>query len=109
MENKFTPGEWKYNDGENGKYFPHVSIPSHRSNGLPDENEHITINAGGWNMEVHQANAKLIAASPNMLEALEKAATILEIVINATETGTNRNLLTDANIWIQSAIQKATS
>lgn len=44
-----------------------------------------------------------------LLEALKKVDTLLDFVINATESGNNRNLLTDANIYAKSAIHKAST
>lgn len=49
---------------------------------------------------------KANTVNKELLEAAEKVSTILDFVINATETGTNRIHLTDANIWIKSAIEK---
>lgn len=102
MENKFTKGEWKYNDGLKGKYFPHVCIPSIRSNGLPDETDYLTVNCGGWNIETHQANAKLIAAAPDMLAALK------EYVDHCERTET-RKFNNSFYTQMKAAIQKATS
>ncbi len=67
---KHTPGPWFYNDGENGKYFPHVVVGGDDSNA----SDSIVVNSargknGGATMSEHQANAKLIAASPDLLEA----------------------------------------
>lgn len=63
-----TPGPWKVRGCENEDFFPEVLIPSHFG-----DFDSICVNAGGWKMERHQANARLIAASPDLLQALKQA------------------------------------
>lgn len=59
--------------------------------------------------EEAEANAKLIASAPQLLEHLESALTAIEIAINATPSGEFRNTLTELNIQSRLAIQKATT
>lgn len=53
------------------------------------------------------ANAKLIAAAPDLLEALKITQKRLESLINATPSGELRNQLTQENINALTAISKA--
>lgn len=72
-EGKHTKGPWFYNDGEKGKYFPHVVLGGDN----PKSGHYITVNTcGGHNggqMNECQANARLIASAPDLLEACEAA------------------------------------
>jgi hypothetical protein len=87
-EPKFTQGPWRAIINTNGKYFPSVQIgPKLR---YPDNsgvgNHRITVNEGQprgekhWSntMEACNANAKLIAASPLLYEALVDCLSELE-------------------------------
>jgi hypothetical protein len=57
---------WK---GERG-FFPHVALASNYGIERPNK---IIINAGGWPMAVHDDNARLIGAAPDMLVELANA------------------------------------
>ena len=79
-----TPGPWFFDDGEGGRYFPHVVLGGRD----PKSGIYITINTcngrNGGPIEECIANARLIAAAPDLLAALksvlhwvpEKVATI---------------------------------
>lgn len=62
-----TKGPWRAINLDEDRYFPSVEIGM-RGN-RPDR---IAINAGGGPMEEHRANARLIAAAPDMLEELKR-------------------------------------
>lgn len=74
---KHTPGPWHYDDGQGGKYFPIVKL-----GGPPDSPHGITINdcrgKNGGDIHELQANARLIAAAPALLDALESLALMTE-------------------------------
>lgn len=57
MENRFTEGVWMVSGGRQI-----VSMPSQCK---------ISNNISGWNYEEAEANAKLIAAAPDLLNALD--------------------------------------
>lgn len=87
-----TPGPWLATLGEiidgRRRYFPLVRIPDCHGG-----HDHIIVNAGGWDMATHDANARLIAAAPDLLEALqwmEATAVNLHCALQAT-AGMDRN------------------
>ena len=72
---KHTPGPWE-TDKMEGDFFPRVILP-------PREDwckSSITINEGRGDMEECQANARLIAAAPDLLEALRELAGCLNVL-----------------------------
>jgi len=58
-------------------------------------------------LEDQESRAKLIAAAPELLEALIILQKRLEMLINLTPTGEKRNQLTEDNIKALLAIKKA--
>lgn len=105
FETKHTKGEWELHKttvsncltlkSKSGEYITMLSLNVER----PALMKQINI--------VNKANAKLIAASPILLEALIEAANALSSAINATPSGELRNKLADANILALTAIQKS--
>ena len=90
MKNQHTPGPWEYKSGGEGA-FPQVilakSMPYSDGSGGADHDEYLTINVGpsakgladGYlsnDAETCEANARLIAAAPELLEALKDMVTI---------------------------------
>jgi hypothetical protein len=69
-------------DGETFRLFPHVEIPSIPLFKTPGS---IVVNAGGWDMASHDANARLIAAAPELLEALKECQSILSDIYNGKD------------------------
>lgn len=90
-----TKGEWKVD-----RYIHKITT---QINGTQ-----ITIAALG-ECDERVENAKLIAASPDLLEALNDVSPLLDGLINRTSTGKKRDELCDLNIKIKSAINKATT
>lgn len=87
METKFTKGEWEIKVGNYpNSYFLQVVVEPHEA----------------------EANAKLIAAAPEMLAVLYDAASVLDLAILQTPTGLARERFTELNIKVLTAIQKAT-
>ena len=60
-------------------------------------------------VEQINANAKLIAECPAMLDVLKKQETTLNLAILATPTGELRDMLTGLNIERMDVIRKATN
>lgn len=54
-----------------------------------------------------QANARLIAAAPDLLDACKRDALLAAVAISKTPTGDQRNKLTEINILRLAAIAKA--
>lgn len=86
-----TPGPWTYNDGREGdkEYFPHVNIgPAVHFDGR--ETNYLTINDcnPGGDMDLHRANARLIAAAPALaarVVELEKRIAEIEWLCDGRE------------------------
>lgn len=72
METKHTPGPWSFR--------PLMSEDNRGMGYIEDANGHDIIHAGVMDLPMHenQANAALIAAAPDLLEALKSAVERLE-------------------------------
>jgi hypothetical protein len=93
-ERKFTPGPWEYRPGvSNTSYYIETVDQSHRNTFIGD------IGGGLQDMVEQRANAQLIAAAPELLEALEE-------LLKFCQSHKMDNHYTEQ---AQSAIQKATS
>lgn len=75
---KHTPGPWTVANMD-GRVFPRVYLP--RGDGRGES--YIVINEGRANMEECQANARLIAAAPDLLEAAKEALHTLDVQARA--------------------------
>jgi hypothetical protein len=78
MENKFTPGKWNVSKKtSNNTVYPQVKTTAHKR--MVDTGNHYgSILILSWNKQQVNANAKLIAAAPDLLETLRKVKKILE-------------------------------
>ena len=90
MEKKFTKGDWFVFN-----YNQIVSMPSQCK---------ITNMISGWNPEQAKANAKLIAAAPDLLEALNNLVLASDLSSNSPVVGNWNELINNA----KNAIKKAT-
>lgn len=87
--NKHTPGQWK------AELLPkECNIYSKSDGGIA------RIMHEGKHKEEHEANANLIAAAPDMLEALKRIRTVADVV-HPSET--QKNIIA----WADEAISKA--
>jgi hypothetical protein len=109
---KSTPGPWEVKHSESKSAFNIVGtqlggkyklarVPYLVDDRLGELND-------TWKQEA-EANAKLIAAAPELLEALELNSKMLDMLILATPSGEERNAFCNLNIITKSAIAKATS
>ena len=74
-----TPGPWTTKNMD-GSLFPSVVLPS-KEEGWGESR--IIINEGRADMEECQANARLIAAAPDLLEAAKEALHTLDVQASA--------------------------
>ena len=86
MEKKFTTGDWFVSGGTEV-----VSMPSQCK---------ISNRVSGWNYEESKANAKLIAAAPDMFDALECICKDKEVWSELSDT---------QKTMVEQAIKKATN
>ena len=72
MNTKFTKGPWSINDGSNHKYLKGKITCNDEIDGL----ETVIVDGpnGYYGEDVRKANAHLIAAAPELYEALDKLA-----------------------------------
>ena len=69
---KHTPGPWIYSKDE--RYFPRIEFPAARL-----DDQYLTVNEPtGEVMEIYEANARLIAAAPELLERLSWAIKFID-------------------------------
>lgn len=104
MENnkpKHTTGPWPYEGGDN--YSIDIVLPNEATISISRYKR----NTDGLAMEREEmeANAKLIAAAPELLETLKKADEVLKTFIEYSDNGWG---LTDIHTEIETAIKKAT-
>jgi len=74
MKTQFTPGHW-YHDG---------FVVEHATNGECDLYLEVLSGAGGYDYDLAKTNATLIAAAPEMFEALERAEQHLSAMADIT-------------------------
>lgn len=103
MQFKGTKGRWEVVNGWNkkgeGKYFPSVVLFDHQNSSPDNANNRIIINIShNQEKESIMANAKLIAAAPDMLMVLQK---ILDYDLEEAYPGFNKDT------GIEKAIEKA--
>jgi hypothetical protein len=79
MENKFTPGEWIARIDGN---FIDVVVNNDSSFGICNIGSHTQLHDADYNIDEAIANANLIAAAPDMLNALQKAFEWAKHMIN---------------------------
>lgn len=79
-EASFTKGPWAVRPFANGEFYPVRVTSNHGGNSVAaiDNQSFGTNSRLGWDREKQQANAHLIAAAPEMFEALEGLCRIVE-------------------------------
>jgi len=99
MESKHTPGPWKCK-----------AISSY----ILNHNRGFMISGFETAQSIRdvllneiEANANLIAAAPDLLQAIKDGVELIEYLINATPTGKVRDTMCDWNIIAKQAINKA--
>jgi hypothetical protein len=82
MKSKFTPGPWYvFTHPRLEEQGPHFSITTKEDYDLSDEGEDTTL-AGIWSGDpVDRANARLMAAAPQLLAALKNANELITLLI----------------------------
>jgi hypothetical protein len=104
---KHTPGPWKleYDDGDNAGVFTLRMGTAIKNRGMYKPNHLIEIYEGTWPEYVDfpetEANARLIAAAPELLEALEQGADLtLRLLTMVTHGKPSEE---DAKAWLNFA------
>lgn len=100
----FTPGPWRYTEGgiiDNSPLKGHAGIEIADVYGTEYHDKR------GPSLLMAESNARLVAASPDLLEACKLAATIIEIMFNRIK-GEPPQECKDDFIQIVDAIKKAT-
>jgi hypothetical protein len=96
-----TPGPWSYNRDEGGMHGHVISTGDYIICELPD--------AGDGASPDTEANARMIAAAPEMLEALEEAEYALRLAADqyAADKGRRSVILDGRRELVRAAINKA--
>lgn len=93
-ESKFTQGEWSYRPtATNNGYYIETVDQSHQNTFIGE------VGGGLQSKSEIEANAKLVAAAPELLEACERALQVLE----------QENIFGQARLLLAVAIKKALS
>lgn len=93
-ESKFTQGEWSYRlTATNNGYYIETVDQSHQNTFIGE------VGGGLQSKSEIEANAKLVAAAPELLEACERALQVLE----------QENIFGQARLLLAVAIKKALS
>ena len=102
METKHTPGEWKFFKSENNQ------VSTFYCNGNTNIYD-FEIRHNEKNFSETEANAKLIAAAPELLEALNILLNYKDIIDGYLSAGTDQRKLPYKSIFIKAeqAIKKA--
>lgn len=98
---KHTSGEWQW-DGNVWDYNQEQEAPW-----LKSSTGEIILS--GQIICKSEADAQLIAAAPELLEALYQTLSVLDLAILQTPSGLARDRFFDLNILVNAAIKKATT
>lgn len=105
-QSKATPGPWfVVNDGTDDE--PMMSVKAARIAGQKPRHVVAICATGDSPQEMENANARLIAAAPDMLEALRTAVQLVETDVICARPGDRETLIAALRDW-NAAITKAT-
>src|SRR5438445_8827143 len=100
METKHTPGPWEYRSSTDS-CCPFVLVAPHPF--IPDARRTLAINLSPASHGENDANARLIAAAPELLDALK----VIKACSTGLSNGTEHARLTDIAQLAKAAIIKA--
>lgn len=98
---KHTKGPWEWKDDDREKFGHYRLHPGILATDLSDGTP--------WGDEIDRANARLIAAAPDLLEALKAAKEVVDVAEGMTACRSDDDFIWSAQKLINAALAKATS
>jgi hypothetical protein len=97
--NKHTPGPWVTDDPQPGDIYRHVFNGNGR---CAPYIARLDLRRGDWPTEEQEDNARLIAAAPDLLEALQR------LIATGLDARAHHEFMSDPKHYARRAIAKAT-